>query len=166
MPNWSSGTYANQGVGRAAGEWVHQSFSIVPDANKNVRHSFFYLATGTSTAISVFDIAGAATGTWAGVVYSGAAQLMSTGTTTTQDPVTEEGRYVIINANNRQNFMKFDMLNRTLEPLTYLRVTNPAFTTCQRALVTHHFEDGATKLGLLYFLLPNTNFFNLPLSIG
>ncbi|MCX6791055.1 MAG: hypothetical protein NTV62_02575, partial [Candidatus Gribaldobacteria bacterium] len=157
--NWSTAAsaggatqYANPGTANGAGECVAMAFSIVPDAARNARHSFIYRFRGAGTVtLEAFNIAGAATGVWATLSSYGSilATTLNTGTSVAHDPATNQGRYFYINVNGTQRFMRFDMLNRCLEPWCYLRFSQGAVNTAPH-LATQTFIDGATKVGMLY----------------
>lgn len=116
--------FAHRPAAVGVGVSAEQSFSIVPDADKNARHSFIYsIRGGGANAIDLFDIAGAATGVWTGLIPHGnaGAVAFTTGTSTEHATLSNQGRYFYINHNALQRFFRFDMLNRILEPFCFLR---------------------------------------------
>lgn len=151
---WSTATFAVRPVVAASAVTANQAFSIEPDTASppNARQSFIFSFRGTTSGIlDLFDIAGAATGTWtANITYgnSGNATLISTGSCTTQDPATMEGRYLYISSVS-QRYYRFDMKNNVLEEMTFLRV--PEFTNFSpyRMFAQTVFIDGSTKLTFL-----------------
>jgi hypothetical protein len=164
--NWSTAAtaggatqYANPGTANGAGECVAMAFSIVPDAARNARHSFIYRFRGAAVVtLEAFNIAGAAAGTWATLsAYGGIlATALTTGTSSAHDAATNQGRYFYINVNGTQRFMRFDMLNRCLEPWCYLRFAQGVVNVAPH-LATQTFIDGTTKVGMLYAIRQTGN---------
>jgi hypothetical protein len=153
-----------------------QAFAIEPDTASppNARQSFIFAFRGGGSVLDLFDIAGAATGLWTtAITYGNSSNTTFTivGTSATVNPATNEGRYMYINQNLTNRFLRFDMKNRILEPMTFLRV--PTITTSQNAfkkLAYSVFVDGSTKLSFLYFIDTNLasgsipQFYGLPIT--
>jgi len=158
---WDAGTtFANKTTAIGAGVSAEQSFAIVPDIGKNARHSHIYVIRGAaSNAIDLFDIAGAATGSWSeNIVYGNRNQVFTTGTETAYDAATMGGRYFYINVNGTQRFARFDMLNRMLEQWCFLRFTQSTAVVGDKMATTTYF-DGTTKVSLVYAMGNTLNLF-------
>jgi hypothetical protein len=151
---WDTTTFAAAANAGAAGVTVEQAFGIAIDAANppNARHSFIYRVRGNVVTIDLLDIAGAATGSWsAGIVYGGTTASFGTGSCGAYDPVSNAGRYWYLSVGGGAQFMRFDMLTRTLEPWTVLRYTQGT-AVVGRKLSMAFFIDGSTTLGVLYAL--------------
>ena len=149
---WDTSTWAAAAAARGAGTVCDQAFGIVPDpANRYARHSnIFSVRGGGVNIVDVFDIAGAATGAWsADIVYGQKAQTFTTGTCGAYDAVTNGGKYLYLQLNGGQRYMRFDVLNRVLEPFAYLRYTHSTATVGSKMHMAF-FIDGSTKLAFLY----------------
>jgi len=148
---WDTATFAAAAAAGAAGIVVDQSFGLTRDTTGNSRHSFIYRVRGGSVnTVDVFDIAGAATGTWSADIAYGNKGLttFTTGTSGAYDPVTNGGRYIYLNNNGTQRFSRFDVRNRVLEPWAYMRVPQSTAVVGGK-LAMSYFFDGATKLAFL-----------------
>lgn len=145
---WDTTTFAARGSAVGAGCKAEQAYGIVPDADKNARNSFIYsIRGGASSAIDVFDIAGAATGAWTNAInYGNLATTFTTGTSAAYDPNTNQGRYIYINQSGTQRNLRFDCLNRVLESWAFLRYAQGAVTVGEKSAMTF-FYDGSTSLG-------------------
>lgn len=156
--NWSTAAasggaiqYANPPAAMGAGAMVESCFSIVPDTAKSARnsHIIWFRGVGTNT-MYVLDIAGGANGVWtAAQVYGNQGQVFNPGSCSAHDAATNQGRYTYICVNGTQRFMRFDLLNRVIEPWCYLRFA-PSTAVVGGKVATATFVDGATKLGVLY----------------
>jgi len=150
---WDTTTFAAAAAAGAAGVSVEQSFGIALDAADppNARHSFIYRVRGGAvSSIDVLDIAGGATGSWsAAVTYGNSGQTFTTGTCGAYDAVSNQGRYWYLSVSGGAQFVRFDMLNRVLEPWTLLRYTQGT-AVVGRKLHMAYFIDGATKCSFLY----------------
>lgn len=146
---WDTTTWAAP-VAHGAGVYAIQSFGITRDVGLQGRHSnIFRVRGGAVAAIDVLDIAGGATGVWTNdIPYTNRTTTFTTGTSGAYDPWTLGGRYFYLTVSGTQRHVRFDMLNRTLEPGTYLRYPqSTAVAGCKSAFSV--FEDGATKISQL-----------------
>jgi hypothetical protein len=146
--------YAPSTNSGGAGSCAAMAFSIVPDVARNTHHSFIYKFKGaTSMVLDVFDIAGGTSGTWATLGSASFGGTLGTniltGTSLVHDTAGNQGRFFYINLNGTQRFMRFDMLNRCLQPWCYLRYAQSTAITGNK-LSTKTFIDGNTKLTMLY----------------
>jgi hypothetical protein len=150
---WDTSTFAAPAAAGGAGIVAQQSFGIVPDSQKSVRHSLIYRVRGGNVAaIDVLDIAGAATGVWAPDIWYGAkAQTFTTGTSGAYDPITFQGRFLHLCVNGTQRFVRFDLKNRIMDPGTWL-VVPPSTAVAGGKCAMSFLIDGSTKLGFLYHL--------------
>ena len=96
---WDTTTWAARVSAHVAAQ-AHQAFSIVPDGDKNARHSYIYSvnANAGSSTYNIFDIAGGATGTVTAISLPTVTPLFQGGSTISgaQVPWTQEGRYFYI----------------------------------------------------------------------
>jgi hypothetical protein len=118
---WST-TYfgAAPAANAASGVWT-PSFGIQPDVSRNARHSFCYFFRGAATTLDLLDIAGSITGTWTGAITYDGAVTLTTGTSASYAPYTEEGRMLYMNiyaASAVNQIYRFDVKNRVLSPYT------------------------------------------------
>ncbi len=151
-----------------AGGMVVSCFSITPDVAKSVRHShIIYWRGGGSADILQLDIAGAGTysGTWTNpsfIGYSGNTTF-GTGSYGCHEPTTIGGRYFYIHWSGfTQRVYRFDLLNRVVEPFSYLRFSQGAVSVGNK-MAHGTFIDGSTKIGLIYLLRTGgTEFFDIP----
>jgi hypothetical protein len=166
--NWNTSYFAARGNAVGAGVMAEQAFSIVPESAKNVRHSFiFSFRGGNSSALDILDLAGAATGSWTNTASYGGLSTnvtFTTGSCGAHAAATQEGRYMFINHNGTQRFLRFDMKNNILEPWGYLRYSQGA-AVVGRKLAALPFIDGATKLSFLHCLRnTGTEFFQMAIN--
>lgn len=146
--------YAVRPAASGAGTCAVPSWGLTLDAAKNARHSYIYWFRGGATnTLDLLDIAGAAAiGAWtAAITYGGqtAATTFTTGSCATYDGATNSGKYGYINVNATQRFLRFDVLNRTLEPWAYLPYAQGTAALGEK-VATSLFIDGTTKLAFLY----------------
>lgn len=164
---WDTTTWAARGTAVAGGCKAEQSYGIALDANKYARYSYIYsIRGGGSGAIDVLDIAGAATGAWSNAItYGGAGSTtFTTGTGAAYDGNTLGGKYIYISQNGGQRGLRFDVLNRVLEPYAFLRYTQGTAVVGERLALTT-FVDGATKLSfLMQVRSSSTEFFQVALQ--
>ena len=149
---WDTTTWAAAAAAGSTGLVCEQSFAIdVDPAVRNARHSFIYRVRGGNVnTIDVFDIAGAATGAWtANIDYGKKATTFTAGTCGAYDSVTNSGRWLYLQVNGTQRFMRFDMLTRNLEPWANLRYPQGTATVGAKMHMAFFF-DGATRLGFLF----------------
>jgi len=169
--SWDTVTFANRGVGAAQGVISVHSFGIEPDAAKNARHSFIYSFRGGAgiSTLDLFDIAGAATGSWTlaidfqntptgypGVIF---------GTSCTYDAATNQGRYMYLNVPAAgsapanlpgQDYYRFDLKNRVLEPYVFRKYPGVNTSDASKMGCTV-FVDGNTKLSFLVHVISTVN---------
>lgn len=151
---WDTTTWAARGTAIGAGAKAEQAYGIIPDTNKYARHSYIYSPRGgNSTAWDLFDIAGAATGVWSSAITVGGSSNInfSTGTSATYDPNTLGGKYMYLNQNGVQRFLRFDMATRVLEPYGFMRYLQSTAVVGEKMVYTT-FIDGNTKLGFIMTL--------------
>lgn len=117
---WSTATYAARGAAMGAGCMSFQPFSIALDTSKNRRYSHVFSFRGGNVAsLDLFDLAGAATGSWSSAVaYGGRGPLFTTGSCLTYDSC---AGYAYINQNGGQTFFRFDAHDGVLERWAQLR---------------------------------------------
>jgi hypothetical protein len=156
--SWSTATFAARGANMGAGCVSAQNFGIVPDADKTCRHSYiFSFRGGNVNTLDLLDIAGGATGVWTtGLAYGGqsANTLFTTATCGVYAPATQSGKYLYLNHNATQRSLRFDLVNRVLEPMAYLRYAQGTAYVGMR-LGLSLFVDGSTKMSLLHLAASN-----------
>lgn len=149
---WSTSVFAARGANMGAGCTSAQSFAIVPNTGKQARHSYIYsFRGGNANTLDLLDIAGNDNGAWsADIVYGNrsANVLFTTGTCGVYLTATQEGRYLNINHNGTQRFLRFDLVNRYLEPFAWLRYSQGTAVVGEK-LACALFVDGSTKLSFM-----------------
>lgn len=163
---WDTTTWAAAANAGGAGIVAEQAFGTTRDTTNNHRHSFIYrIRGGNVNTIDVFDIAGAATGSWSADIayHRKGLTLFTTGTTGVYDPATKGGRLLHLNINGTQRFARFDMRNRVLDTNTYLRFPQGAALVGAK-MAWCPFVDGSTKLGFVY-ALTNTQSYMFSIAI-
>jgi len=143
-----STTWAVRGANMGAGCCGHFAFGAERDPNGIFRHSqLFSIRGGNVNTIDVFDIAGATTGSWSLDIAYGNKGLTSftTGTCGVAAPNSQGGRYYYMNLNGTQRNMRFDMVNRRLEPYGYLEYPQSTATVGRRVAMPY-FYDGTTAI--------------------
>jgi hypothetical protein len=155
---WSaSGTFAAPPAAHAGGLLAMPSYGIVPDAGKNARNSYVYVLRGTAATMDLFDISGAATGAWtSNIAFGGKGISTAVAACSCYAPATQEGRYHYISRSNVQDYWRFDVLNRSMEPWSYLRYSQSTAVTGSKMASTV-FIDGATKVSVVSTLLHTSN---------
>jgi hypothetical protein len=153
---WDTTSFAAAPVAAGAGVFVAQAFGIVPDTQKTVRHGMIYRVRGGNVAsIDVLNIAGGATGTWEpDIWYNKRGQTFTTGTSGAYDPITFGGRFLHLNVNGTQRFVRFDVRNRVLDPGSYLPFP-PGVAAVGGKCAMVWLIDGSTKLGELINVSPS-----------
>jgi len=178
---WDTTTFANRGTNASVGVSSVQAFGIEPDPDKNARHSFIYSFRGGAniSTIDLFDIAGAATGTWTlAIAFSNppiSYPSVIFGTSCTYDPATMQGRYMYINvpivssapsSPQGQDYYRFDVKNRVMESYVFRKFPFTNNSEASRMGYTV-FIDGNTKLSFIVHVLNGTGnvpVFGLPIS--
>jgi hypothetical protein len=143
---WST-TYfgAAPAANAASGVWT-PSFGIQPDVSRNARHSFCYFFRGAAATLDLLDIAGSITGTWTGAITYDGAVTLTTGTSASYAPYTEEGRmlYMNIYATSAVNqIYRFDVKNRTLSPYTPTDLLQAGTAAVGNRMATYCAVDGS-----------------------
>jgi hypothetical protein len=144
--------YANPSAAHAVGAMVVPSFGITLDTAKLARYSYFYyFRGGASVVCDLFDIAGAAGGAWTAAIAigNGGGFAPTTGSSCAYDGATNLGKYGYMSSSGLQHFMRFDVLNRVLEPWAYLHYPQSTVTAGEKVAMGL-FIDGTTKLSWLY----------------
>jgi hypothetical protein len=139
---------ANMGAG-CSGDFAH---GAERDTKGNFRHSqLFSIRGGNVATIDILDIAGATTGSWSLDIAYGNKGLtaFTTGTSGAYNPACCYGRYLYINLNGTQRNLRFDMVNRVLEPYGYLEFVQGTAVVGRRT-ITIPYVDGTTRLVSLY----------------
>lgn len=149
---WDTSTFGAMGAASGAGVMACGAWGIVPDAGKNARQSMIHVWRGGSAVLNILDIAGGANGTWENAAtIGGVAPTFTTGTCGVYDAATLGGRYLYINANAGQRFLRYDVRNRVLVPWGFLPIVQTTTVTGGR-LALCVFVDGATKISAVNML--------------
>jgi hypothetical protein len=141
----ASTTYASRGTAVGAGCKAEIAFGI-NDPTGNVNNGMIYsLRGGGSSAMDVLDITAGANGVWSNAVtYGNLNQTFTTGTAQSYDPLSNQGRYLYINQSGGQRNFRFDMLNRVLEPWTYLNYTQGTALVGDLSFMSFYFDPNST----------------------
>lgn len=147
---WDTTTWGVSAGASGAGLVLEQGFGISRDPSGNARHSYTYFFRGGGVAtVEYLDIA---TATFNSMTqYGNVGMTFTTGTSGCYDPVTLGGRFIHINVNGTQSFVRFDVRNRVLDASTYLRYTQSTANTGAR-MAPAYLIDGSTKLAFIYHL--------------
>ena len=148
--SWSTATYAVRPAAMAAGCCSYIPTGISLDADKNARYSFIYsFRGGAASTLDLFDIAGAATGSWTGAIpYGGSGPTFTTGTCIAADPQTG---FAYINQSGTQLNFRLDGKNRVLESWAFIRFAQGAAVVGNR-MAALMYVDGNTKAALVHLL--------------
>ena len=157
-----AGQYANRGSAPSTGSFAFWGFGVTIDTAKNTRYSMIHSwRGGGNNSIDVFDFAAAAQGTWSnGITYglSSTQTLLTTGSCAVYDPITNGGRYIYINVNGLQDFLRYDLLNRVLGSWTRNRYTVTASAGNDSGKLGFVLAfDGTNKVGMLVYARANGN---------
>lgn len=134
--NYADESYANGTFTIAANAWS-TSFAVAPavsasgiawcptwgaqpDVSRNARHSHFLCWRGTGAVVDLFDLAGAAAGSWTAAVVVDGAVTLGIGTSSAHSPFGNEGRYTYFNvytASAVNQMFRFDAKNRVFSPV-------------------------------------------------
>ena len=159
--SWTSSTVSGSGklqipvrpAANAGGMCAWVGFAMTLDSQANARHSAIYLLRGGAVAtIDALDIATLSWSTGVGgnaIAYGNSGTTFTTGTCALYDPVGNSGRYAYISVSGSQRFMRFDCLNRTIEPYGYCYYPAGSAVAGQH-LMWSVFIDGTTKVPFLY----------------
>lgn len=147
---WDTSTWATAAA-NGAGNVAFQGFGPTRDTTNNHRHSFIYrVRGGAGNQIDVLDIAGGATGVWSNdIAYGNKSQTYTTGTCGAYCPATLGGRFIHINVNGTQRFVRFDVRNRVMDTSTYMRFPQGAALVGAK-MAAGTFMDGASKADVVY----------------
>jgi len=161
---WNTTQFVALSATSGAGCSSFQTFGLVPDSGKNVRHShiLIFRGAGTSTMYRL-DIAAGATGTMATETYGSiAGALLTTGTSVIYDPVCNEGKFAYMIYNGSVTFYRFNAYARQLNQWTQLRFAQSTTVVGQRvALKTCVDTDGSVLTELLTLRSTGTEFFGV-----
>lgn len=116
---WSTTYFAAAANAAASGVMWMPSFGIRPESAKNSRHSFLYCWRGGTANLDLFDIAGAATGTWTNAITFDGSFTPSAQLSGCYAPFKNEGRMFYLNsyvASQISQIWRFDVQNRMLTP--------------------------------------------------
>ncbi len=154
---WSTSVYAVRSGAMASGSVAVHAFGVdttlkATDTNNSFRYSHIYVFRGNgTTTCDLFDLAGAATGSWTStIIYGGRGILIAAGSSITYDATSNSGVFAYI-CTNTQYFYRFDVFRRDLSQWAYLRFGQGA-PLVGKKMASLSFIDGATKIGFIYTL--------------
>lgn len=129
------------------------AWGTVKDPGANARPSMIHVFRGGNVAtLDILDISGGANGTWDNaVVIGGVMPLVNTGTCGFCDSATNQGRYAYINSLAQQRSLRYDILNREVEPFCFLPVAQSTAIVGNRTAPVL-FVDGAAKMTLMHMI--------------
>lgn len=154
---WDTTTYAAAPASTAAGTFGFQTFGIARDTLGYIRHSqVVCFRGGGSINQDIYDVA---TNTWStAVAYANSGQTFTTATCACYANAVKEGKYLHINVNGTQNFVRYNLITRTLDastPIRYLQGT----VLVGGKMATSLAIDGADKLMFIYHEINTSNVF-------
>lgn len=151
---WSTTYFGTAPAANAAGNLWCPSFGIVPDVDKNARHSFNYFFRGSAVTLDLLDIAGGTTGAWTGnITYDGNTASFVTGTTGAYSPYGQEGRFSYINvyvASAINQIYRFDAKNRVLSPYTATDFIQTGTAAVGGRMASYAAIDGTDKYDAIF----------------
>jgi hypothetical protein len=157
--SWTTTTYAVRGTAMGAGGMTFQPSGVasslyLADASRNFRYSqLFAFRGGATNTLDVFDIAGAATGSWASAVtYGSITPTFTTGTSGAYDAVSNNGLEYYIQLNGSNVYYRFNAYTRNLNTWTQLRFSPAAAALVGQKMAMTSYIDPTTpsiKMGLL-----------------
>jgi hypothetical protein len=142
----ASTTFASRGSAVGAGCKAEIAFGI-NDPTGNVNNGMIYsLRGGASSAMDVLDITAGTNGVWSNtIVYGNLSPTYTLGTSQAYDPLTNQGKYLYINVSSTQRNMRFDMLNRVIEPWAYLNFTiGTTIVGGEKSFCSFYFDPNST----------------------
>lgn len=149
---WDTSSFGVKGGAVAAGSLSWLSWGITADAQNNVNPGMIYVTRGTTSIIDVLDITAATAGTWSNnITYGGSNITFISGSSSAYLGGTQSGKYCYIQPGINQNLLRFDCVNRMLEPYSQLRYTEGAAVIGTK-MATTVYIDGSTKLGFVFKL--------------
>jgi hypothetical protein len=153
---WDTTTFGVRGGAVGAGVSAWLAFGIVKDAQSLNNPGMIYsLRGGAVSTLDVLDITAATAGTWSNAItYGNLSPTFTTGSSAAYIGSISSGRYAYIQQNATPNLMRFDCLDRVLEPYSQLRYAEGVAVEGQK-LATTTYIDGSVKLGFV-FKLRNT----------
>lgn len=127
------------------------------DAQKAARYSTCYFVRGG--AVNTIDALDMSVLSWttgtggAAIAYQGqGSTTFTTGTMSAYDPAGNSGKFWYISLNGGQDVLRFDCLNRVLEPYTYYRQTQGAAVVGERMCCLAAIDTvNSVTTGMLYF---------------
>jgi hypothetical protein len=149
---WNTTTYGARGAVVGAGVCGFQSFGIVPDTDRNNRHSFIFSFRGGAVAtLDMLDIAGGATGAWSNAIVYGSGPTLSTGSSLAYDPSTNGGKFAYVNINGLQGMYRFNCSTRQLNEWTQIRYAQGTAVVGRKLAMTvaQNPSTPTDKLGVL-----------------
>jgi hypothetical protein len=150
---WHASIFAARGANFAAGGSFIQSFGIVPDTAKYSRHSYIFSPRGGATVtMDLFDIAGAATGSWSLAIatsYPSGGTTFTTGTAWCYLPQSNFGEWIFMVLNVTGYIFRFNVKDRVFEAWTQLRYTQSGTAAVGQRMDTTVYVDGETKVGFV-----------------
>ena len=151
---WSTAYFAAPSVTLGAGCVWAPSFGIQPDPARNSRHSHcFFFRGGAAVTLDLFDIAGAATGSWtAGVTYDGNVNPFGAGTTASYAPFGQEGRFTYVNvyvASQLSQIYRFDAKSRVFSPYVQTDFIQAGTALQGGRMATYCAIDGADEYAVV-----------------
>lgn len=159
---WSTTTYGARSLAVGTGVSSFQAFGMILDQDKNLRYSQIYSFRGGSTAaLDILDIAGAANGSWSNTVtYGSIGTTFSTGTSlaydpygiapTLTEPIDGRGCFAYIQLNGTGNFYRFNAFCRSINQWTQLAYPQSTLAVGQRLAITTFIDpDGGAKVSEL-----------------
>lgn len=153
---WSTAYIGASANACGAGVIMLPSYGIMPDTDKNARHSYIYqFRGGGSSSLDLLDIAGGTTGAWtAAIVYDGAVTF-TTGSSGKYAPHGDEGRFGFLNsytASALNQMYRFDVKNRVLSPETPTDWVQAGTAAAGGRVASYAIIDGSDRYSCVFLL--------------
>jgi hypothetical protein len=153
---WSTAYIGASANACGAGVIIMPSYGIMPDTDKNARHSFIYqFRGGGSSSLDLLDIAGGTAGSWtAAIVYDGSVTF-TTGSSGKYAPHGNEGRFGFLNsytASALNQMYRFDVKNRVLSPETPTDWVQAGTAAVGGRVATYAIIDGSDRYTCVFLV--------------
>ena len=152
---WDTTSFGVRGGAVSSSPMSWLASGIVKDVQGNVNPGMIYsFRGGVSTTLDVLDITAGTTGVWSNAVtYGNLGVPIGAGCCAAYLPSVNNGRYAYITATPVSgippNIMRFDSLNRVLEPYSQRPLPDLAPVEGQK-MATTTYIDGGVKVGWVY----------------
>jgi hypothetical protein len=166
---WDTTTWAAKpNSSQSTGGFAVHTFGILPDSTNQAKASSIFLFRGSSQYFDLFDVAGAATGSWLNTLYVvdwpqfGIDSFGTTDQSTlVYNPHNQEGRYVYFYPGTNsstttagRSAIKFDTKTWRYERISGVRMVSGTLSITAKLAWISVFQDGNTKIAFWNTIRP------------